>query len=47
MTEAPGLQEMFNVAEGGINPIDWALIIVCTSFVLWIGEILRLFKKRS
>ena len=47
MTEAPGLQEMFNVAEGGINPIDWAVIIGCTSFVIWIGEILRLFKKRA
>ena len=47
MTEAPGLQEMFNVAEGGINLIDWAVIIGCTSFVLWIGEVLRLFKKRA
>lgn len=45
MTEAPGLQEMFNVAEGGINPVDWAIIIVCTSLVLWIGEVVRLFKK--
>lgn len=45
MTEAPGLQEMFNVAEGGINPIDWAIIIASTSFVLWIGEIIRAIKK--
>ncbi len=45
MTEIPGLQEMFNVAEGGIRLIDWIIIIVATSFVLWIGELIRLFKK--
>lgn len=45
MTEMPGLQEMFNVAEGGINPIDWAIIIASTSLVLWIGEIVRAVKK--
>lgn len=45
MTEIPGLQEMFNVAEGGIKPIDWILIIASTSFVLWIGEIIRLVRK--
>ena len=45
MTEMPGLQEMFNVAEGGINPIDWAIIIASTSLVLWIGEIIRAIKK--
>ena len=45
MTEIPGLQEMFNVAEGGIKLIDWIIIIASTSFVLWIGEIVRLVKK--
>lgn len=45
MTETPGLQEMFNVAEGGINPIDWLIIIGSTSLVLWIGEIFRIIKK--
>ena len=45
MTECPGLQEMFNVAEGGVKLIDWVIITVATSFVLWIGEIMRLFKK--
>ncbi len=45
MTECPGLQEMFNVAEGGVKFIDWVIITVATSFVLWIGEIMRLFKK--
>ncbi len=45
MTELPGLQEMFNVAEGGLKWVDWLLIIASTSFVLWIGEIVRLFKR--
>lgn len=45
MTECPGLQEMFNVAEGGVKLEDWVIITVATSFVLWIGEALRLFKK--
>lgn len=45
MTEIPGLQEMFNVAEGGIKAVDWAIIVGATSFVLWIGEIIRMFKK--
>ncbi len=45
MTECPGLQEMFNVAEGGVRLIDWIIITAATSFVLWIGEIMRLFKK--
>ena len=45
MTECPGLQEMFNVAEGGVKLVDWVIITVATSFVLWIGELLRLIKK--
>ncbi len=45
MTECPGLQEMFNVAEGGVKPIDWVIITVSTSFVLWIGEIVRFLRK--
>ena len=44
MTEIPGLQEMFNVPKGGVNPIDWFIIIGSTSFVLWIGELARLKK---
>ncbi len=47
MTELPGLQEMFNVAKGGLKLVDWAIIIVATSFVLWIGEIVRLFSKKA
>lgn len=45
MTEIPGLQEMFNVAEGGIKVMDWVIIVAATSFVLWIGEVLRLVKN--
>ena len=45
MTEIPGLQEMFNVAEGGISFIDWVIIIVSSSNVLWIGEIVRKIKR--
>ena len=45
MTEIPGVQEMFNVAEGGVKVLDWIIIIISTSFVLWIGELCRLFFK--
>ena len=45
MTETPGLQEMFNVAEGGIKATDWVIIVVATSFVLWIGELIRMIKR--
>lgn len=27
--------------------VDWAIIIGSTSFVLWIGEILRIFQKKN
>ena len=47
MTEIPGLQEMFNVAEGGIKITDWLIIIISTSFVLWIGELVRLIKNNK
>jgi len=36
-------REMFNVTP--LSSIDWIIIIGGTSVVLWIGEILRLFKK--
>ncbi len=35
--------EFFNVVP--LKVIDWAIIIASTSLVLWIGELLRLFKK--
>ena len=46
MTEIPGVQEMFNVAEGGVKPIDWIIIVIAISFVLWIGEIIRLVSRK-
>ncbi|MCM1296757.1 MAG: calcium-translocating P-type ATPase, PMCA-type, partial [Muribaculaceae bacterium] len=36
--------EFFNVVP--LRILDWLLIIGCTSLVLWIGEILRLFGKQ-
>lgn len=45
MTEMPGLQEMFNVAQGGIKVIDWVIITAATSLVLVVGEIMRFFKR--
>ena len=35
--------EFFNVEP--LRFIDWVIIIAGTSFVLWIGELMRLFKK--
>lgn len=35
--------EMFNVVP--ISLMDWIIIIVSTSLVLWIGELIRLIKK--
>ena len=36
--------EMFNVVP--LNPESWAIIIASTSLVLWVGELLRIFKKK-
>ena len=45
--EIPGLQEMFNVAEGGLALWDWIIIIASTSLVMWIGEIVRWTRRRK
>ena len=45
--EVPGLQEMFNVAEGGLKFSDWIIIIASTSLVMWIGEIGRWIRRRK
>ena len=37
--------QLFNVVPLGIT--DWILIIALTSPVLWIGEIIRLFRRRT
>lgn len=44
MVELPGLQQFFNVE--GLKLIDWGIIIIGSSFVLWFGEIARLLKRR-
>ena len=36
--------QMFNVTH--LKPKDWLIIIVATSSVLWVGEIIRLFVKK-
>lgn len=36
-------REFFNVVP--LKFLDWIIIIGCTSIVLWVGEIIRLFKK--
>ena len=36
-------REFFNVVP--LKFMDWIIIIGCTSVVLWIGELIRLFKK--
>jgi Ca2+-transporting ATPase len=38
-------REMFNVTP--LHLTDWAIIIGSTSVVLWIGEIIRIFKSDS
>ena len=43
--EIPGLQEMFNIAEGGLKIGDWAIIVSATSLVMWIGEVVRWFRR--
>ncbi|KWW30766.1 MAG: Ca2+-transporting ATPase [bacterium P3] len=47
LIEVPGLQEMFNVAKGGLGFMNWVIILVLTSLVVWIGEITRPFKKKQ
>ena len=45
LIEGPGLQEMFNVAKGGLGIWNWIIILAATSLVVWIGEIARPLKK--
>lgn len=44
MVEVPGLQQFFNVE--GLKLIDWIIIIVGSSFVLWVREIWHLLTKK-
>lgn len=45
LVEVPGLQEMFNVAEGGLGITNWIIIILGTFLVVLIGEIDHLMKR--
>ena len=45
MVEIPGIQQFFNVVS--LKPIDWLIIIVGSSLVLWIPELFRLFRKKQ
>lgn len=45
LVEVPGLQEMFNVAPGGLGLMNWIIILVTTSLVVWLGELTRPIKK--
>ena len=44
MVKIPGLQQFFNVE--GLKLIDWVIIIIGSSFVLWVREIWHLFTKK-
>ena len=44
MVELPGLQQFFNVEE--LKLTDWIIIIIGSSFVLWVREIWHLFTKK-
>ena len=44
MVEIPGLQQFFNVE--GLKLIDWIIIIVGSSLVLWIRELWHLLTKK-
>ena len=43
MVEIPVVQDFFNVC--GLKPLDWLIIIVGSSLVLWVREIAHLFSK--
>lgn len=44
MVELPSLQQFFNVE--GLKLTDWIIIIIGSSFVLWVREIWHLFTKK-
>lgn len=45
LVEVPGLQEMFNVAEGGLGVTNWIIIILGSFLVVLIGEIAHCIKR--
>ena len=44
MVEIPGLQQFFNVV--GLKLIDWVIIIIGSSLVLWVRELWHLLTKK-
>lgn len=44
MVEVPGLQRFFNVE--GLKLVDWIIIIIGSSLVLWVRELWHLINKR-
>lgn len=47
LIEVSGLQEMFNVAKGGLGLMNWIIILAATSLVVWLGEITRPLKRNQ
>ena len=45
MVELPGVQRFFNVVS--LKPLDWLIIIVVSSFVLWIRELWSLLRNKK
>ena len=45
MVELPGVQRFFNVVI--LKPLDWLIIIVGSSFVLWIRELWSLLRNKK
>ncbi|WP_456104700.1 cation-translocating P-type ATPase [Prevotella sp.] len=45
MVEIPVLQVFFNIVEGGLSLEDWVIILIASSFVLWIREGWHLIKS--
>lgn len=45
MVELPGVQRFFNVVS--LKPLDWLIIIVGSSFVLWIRELWILLRNKK
>lgn len=43
MVEVPGLQRFFNVVS--LRPMDWVIIIVGSSCVLWVREVWHMIKR--
>ena len=43
MVELPGVQRFFNVVS--LKLIDWVIIVVGSSFVLWIRELWSLLRR--